>query len=709
MGKRKADSADFPMTRFEAASAIGADQIKISSLHPLKSSARTDQKGDSSSGRVLHFDDMETAFGLDVDDDTLKQELSRMLDAAEVTARLEKDTWNGETPILLAVPGKVLALHCFYTTSADDPVITSKVLSADLQCTPGSDEEMVFSVRFNAMDFSDELTEKRYCPPQSAGKTASASVIREAVVCDMNGETDNDKTVNHICPSAHSTQETPWLFMVRNTNPDADQKCIDVAMTMPLGGKRSGFYRFPRVGDRVLVMETENQVTLLGYAPDRNTAFSEFASGADAFGRNSFAMRSTTLGENKPSDGRHNEIGFTHTGSAEEYMEQQIVDGTAYSLLMQKAVAENDQKMRSEIELTWKPRLSQVRQAYFDNRNEATISSLTTLAKEIAAEFNLQTAVNRHGDVLNLYSNGSIFQYSKNGIDIITDGTLNITADKIRINGKNELNMQSDRLLRHSVANSSLTLNVSGIAMRSLKVVDSVTRYDASVFLNALDGVSVSGTYVNINGLMSACMNDAMGGSLTVENGELMGAGAIVDMATIPLNTMNDSFSQLDDVSGLNKLNKVLSDWKAGTTPDGKPRSIMDQRIGADTRITIIQPYFPVAKYRGTASGLSLTTWQVNRFPVDAAAEGGQTEAGYQMIPGASPAVAVSQNELLRANAFADMIEVYRKSVQSITSTIISGDSASITIASHDLELNVENINNLSNQNVDNSSSQAGK
>ena len=135
--------------------------------------------------------------------------------------------------------------------------------------------------------------------------------------------------MNTIVTSPHSTAEMPWVFLVKNPNPGEDaNKVIDVAMTMPLGGKRAGLYHFPRVGERVFVMLTGDRAVLMGYVPDKTGSFSDFPEDGDKWARKATSLRYTPPTGEKKADGDYAEVGFSHERDVVEAVEQRIIDGT---------------------------------------------------------------------------------------------------------------------------------------------------------------------------------------------------------------------------------------------------------------------------------------------------------------------------------------------------------------------------------------------
>ncbi len=703
-----ADTA-FPIKQFSASVGIGTDAVKGNFLHPLESRTIHAENGDGSS--VYLSDRTPADHGNDIDDDTVSASADCAAEAQGRAFRLEQDDWHGTTSLLLPVPGEILKIRSFYRAQPDDPPVTVKILHSELSVTlDDSTDAGVFELSFHCMDYAEDAQDRRFCAKEPEMQRSEAPVIREAIVCDINGKTDDPQTRNTLVQSPRSMPDTPWRFLVRNENADSENPCIDVEMNMPLGGKRSGLYRFPRVGERVLLLEEPDKVVLLGYSPDKTGAFSEFTDGTDTHARNASALRYSAPGKEKDLSGQYDEIGFSRYEQASEAMEQKIVDGTAYAFLMQLAFDENSQEKRADVELNWKPRLLTVRKNYFLSPGNDSALALTALAKEAVSVFELDRNPFCTGNVLRLFTQGSILQYSKQGIDIKTDGTLNISAAAVNINGSRMVNLQSEGVVRSVSGASSVTVNQNGIMLRSLKVLDTVTNYDSTVCINATDGVSVSGANLRFNSLFSALLTDALGASIQVANGVLMGAGAVVDVATVPRDKMTDAFSHLDETSGLNEITRTLDAWKSGKTPDGKPRSIADRGVDLDSSVMCDTKTSlpPAANFRGTYSALARTAGELGNMSSYTVRSTAASAEMFREIPGGSPSVAVTERELIRAQAFAEQLDVQRQAVETVNGSIASELSSSITVRGHQLDLNVKFVNDLSNKTISDYADGAG-
>lgn len=647
----------------------------------------------------------------------------RSADACAAALRMEKEQWLGETSVPLAVPAAVLNISSFYSEDVNVK-LPVRVIRDELvfRKDDASDTKSALNISFECINFSNDRYEKRVCPsPLPERRERRKLKVREAVVCDPEGKIDAPDTFGRIVPSSNTSPEMPYLFMVRNELADSmEDAVIDVAMTMPLGGKRSGLYRFPRVGDRVLIQIDCDRAFLLGYVPDTTGSFSEFTENGDQYARDSALLRYTSNGdegEQNSRNGRYNEIGFSHFRNALEFLEQKIIDGSAYEWLFNEATVRNDLALRTETADVYKVQLTNARNAFFGNPDRQNLETVRTLARMLVTRFNLDEHPACQGDVLRLASNGVIIQHSEKGIDITCAETINLCARNIHLHAEETLNLQSEGVVRMAANASSVSVNPNGVALRSLKVVDAVTPYDSAIYIDALGGVTVSGNKVRLNSLFSTKMSDGFGASVTTAGAVTQISGAVVDMATVTKDALPKAFSEADETSGLNTVTKVLESWKAGTTPDGAPRSIADHGITIGSAIASPndETLPPGGNYRTTSAdvvaGMENATGIVGftNHALDASDSG---EKEYFLanrladVPG-TPSITV--RELLRAVAFADQLNPHIEAIKVIGENLPAEHSASVSLFGHLLTVNTKYINDLSAEKFSDAADGAGK
>ena len=698
----------FRMNWFRAGNSLGFTGMSDGFLRPSQSRIVKKESGDIATGRVWLRNEMPAGYGENVDDQTLADDVDRFAETAKAAMRLECENWCGETPHLVAMPGRIISITGFVDgEDGDDEAVKARVTRAKLSVDFLKHDDDVFRLRFSAIDYADDLQEKRWVPGEreeggvkrkEALFPSSLNLI-ETVVCDRSGNFDDSGTRNTIVTSPHATAEQPWVFLVRNPNAEeGTNRTIDVTMTEPLGGRRAGLYRFPRVGDRVLVMVTGDRVTLAGYVPDRPGSYGDFPEDGDKWARRATGLRYTAPTGEKKADGNYSEIGFSHAATAAEAMEQRIIDGTAVAALISAAVERNDIACYNGIFSTDVPRIDAARQEYFASPGKESSDAVSSLARDLVTRYGIAESFG--GTALRMFSGGTIVQYANDGIEIATPGALRITAGEVTINGRRAVNVQSEGVIRNSVDASTSTVNPNGVVLRSQRVLDASGEYDSAVTVGAVDGVQVSGANVRLNGLFTAQMSDALGGRVAATNGELQCAGAAVDLATVTRAQATEAFNRLSETSGLDRLNEVMGAWKGGSTPDGSPRQIADRSIGP-IGLTATSPKsdrVPLGNFRGTVSGVAIAGENLSDGDGWAGSDAELNAAAFNRLGGANPDLTVTQRELLRAQAFARQMDAHAETAEAVIGTAVDGKSSSVTIHGHQLDLNVQVLKDFSEQ-----------
>lgn len=690
----------YRITDFTAESKLGFVGLKDGFIRPAQTKQIEHEEGDTGSTRIWLRNERPAAYGEDVDDSTVDKDLERYAKATKAALKLADDDWHGETPHIAAMSGKVLKIANFVDgADADDEPVKARVTSTSLNADLLAKDDDVFRLSFKAMDFADDLQEKRWVPTPASDKAVGSSLI-EAVVCDRNGKFDDSQTINTIVTSPHATPEMPWVFLVRNPNPgseDGVNVLIDVAMTQPLGGKRAGLYRFPRVGERVFVMLAGDRAVLMGYVPDRTNSFGDFSENGDKWARQSTSLRFSTPTEEKKADGNYSEVGFSYEPDIVAAVEQRIIDGSIAELLETRAIELNNIEGYNAVGNYFVPQANELRTNYFSDLKKETADAIHNFAEEIVKQFGFKAAQTGDGIALHLRSTGGIIANANGDVEISAKGAIRLNAPEILLNGSRQITLQSMGKIQSAVGVSSSTVNQNGIVLRSMRVLDANTEYDSSIVVDASDGVAVSGGNVRMNGLFAVSMADSLGGTLTTANGELLGSGAIVDLSTAKRDKLTAAYENLAQTSGIDRINEVLSNWQAGKTPDGGPRQIADRRVGfyGLTEQGTKRGVVPYGNYRGTASALTYSS--ADKMDANVWA-GGDAEGAVQPFDGVpSPAnqqLTVSNRELLRAQVFSDQLDTHCQTAETILNSVVDGKSSSVTIHGDSLDLNVQNLNN---------------
>lgn len=254
----------------------------------------------------------------------------------------------------------------------------------------------------------------------------------------------------------------------------------EVTMVLPIGGPQSGLYRFPRVGERVLVdTGASGRYYLLGYVPSESndpfapvdetetTLEAEKAKLSDAQGA---VFRYQKTGKNISAEG-YSEIGFYH---------------------------EETRWKAPEAEEGW-PKIDRINIQSTGDIRECAENHLQNRAKrfEILVDCD-ETDENTRplGD----FEGDDPFLY----------------AGDAHIRAKNRLILKAGRELRLQVGRSAIIISDEGITITSKKTQKNVALpWDTVINLTPRDGITMFGQNVNVGAAYNFSLRESAGGAIS--------------------------------------------------------------------------------------------------------------------------------------------------------------------------------------------------
>jgi hypothetical protein len=335
--------------------------------------------------------------------------------------------------------------------------------------------------------------------------------ILEQTVCNDTGKIS--EALGMLCPFTDSARNiNPYQFYAGTPDGSLIQEStpIRVQMVLPVGGPASGLYRFPRVGEKVLVeVGGEDNNYLLGYVPQNTPDGIPFTSSTPATEpdlnymtnkHNGLILRykNTAARTDNPSRGiadpKYSEIGFYQkvkldklnnidNNSARYLDELQI---TSAGTTFQKT--ENEHVLHAKgIEL---------------------LSGLLPGAKE-----------NKGDDLAVGDAKGET--YALGGADI-----------QIRAGGKVVIKAAESIVLQ--VGRSKIIIDDTGINLITKKINSNwVNTFDTFLSLNARNGISMFGQTVGISGDRSVNIGDSYGGAFDSTIGEVAVTGRDIELKAL--------------------------------------------------------------------------------------------------------------------------------------------------------------------------------
>ncbi len=330
--------------------------------------------------------------------------------------------------------------------------------------------------------------------------------IEERIVSDEYGNTTGTELIGTI------KQKDIYTFYAVNPSKEDVQ---EITLVLPIGGSLSGLYRFPRVGERVLVEMGTSRKYLLGYIPSPNEGKDEFAP----------VENNTTVEEEQAklleTGGRGMVLRYRQTGKKQD-----------------KADAD---KKYSEIgfyhEATqWKPG-KDAKRDYADIPSAGEDEGFPKIDRiNIRSTGDIyESAVNHHQvrakrmEIL-VNKNGQDFSKMKvnEDDDYLRSGDLHITAgNRIIINADEEIQLR--------VGRSCIVISDEKIEIKSKKThkASSGNSWDTTIELDPNSGVSMFGQHLEFSSAYGFEIKETYGGCIGSTSGMLKVSGRDVKLESM--------------------------------------------------------------------------------------------------------------------------------------------------------------------------------
>ncbi|MDR1986071.1 MAG: hypothetical protein LBP88_03740 [Treponema sp.] len=334
--------------------------------------------------------------------------------------------------------------------------------------------------------------------------------VQEMIVTDSAGKTQ-DSAGNSIegtygyCVE-NSVRNHYRFYAMEKPNPgpqtsgakDTDPNKIQ--MVLPVGGLDSGLYRYPKIGERVLVScpDSGSSYYMLGYIPSDgnevyNAATDNYGEKNDLkdkfFDQEGMIFRyKNTADAFKSTASAHSEIGFYKKEKADWPVDPKVKNKTYPSI---------------------------------DTINIESAGDI----KESAANHHLQSArrmeilvdVERLDPLTGKDAKGKTMAFGDNNGD-----DSNLYGGDLHVRAKNRIVIKAGSQILLQVGRTTLTIDDNGFNITTRQVTGNFPNsHDTSLNMTPRDGVTMSGKTVSIFGLYRLLMGDGLGGTIMSTLGNL--------------------------------------------------------------------------------------------------------------------------------------------------------------------------------------------
>ena len=304
------------------------------------------------------------------------------------------------------------------------------------------------------------------------------STITPMTVCREDGRYEGDGIKGTIAGPDDDTNFSFYAFYVTIGIESSKITVVTVKIVMPLGGADSGLFRFPRVGEQVLVSQADStgEYFLLGYIPSKQSQ--DFTAASDDTEKKAEVFRYKKTGENT-SDDTFSEIGF--------YNEQK----------QWKTSDDNDPPKIDRINIRSTGDIKSKAQ----NHHQVKAKRFELLAgcdETDHSDANAQAALDAGGDDSALY------------------------AGDAHVRAKNRIVIKAGQEIVLQVGRSAVVITDDGITLTTKKSGNNLaTHWDTVINLTPRDGISMVGQELNMGAAYSFSLTEGGGGTLSSFGGIL--------------------------------------------------------------------------------------------------------------------------------------------------------------------------------------------
>lgn len=380
-------------------------------------------------------------------------------------------------------------------------------------------------------------------------------ILQEMIVTDSEGKIQTADG-NDLTGQCIQSEDMYSFYAIKRVNspslkPMADQMAAKIRLTMPVGGELNGMYRFPRVGEKILVVVEGTSHYLMSYLPNAENPFSPVEDEkevSDVFDEEGLVLRYKKTGENvadKNRDEEYSEIGFYKEPSRWQTTDENLQN-------KEKSVEEDD----GEGNKAYYP--------YIDTVKVSSTGDLTSSAQ------NLNELKGRRVSIESKFLIGDEKKKDDNGKEITVSGNIKkdlkeraldeeeLTKGDIFLNADNKVVIDARNGILLRVGGAEVSITPEGITLFSAKL-DGVEAgegpFDSELSVSqngtiSMNGRKFSGFFGN-----SITLEDDFGSEISMSMGGVDISGRAVSLGASTTTSVSLSFLQ----GVMDTLNHVIS------------------------------------------------------------------------------------------------------------------------------------------------------
>lgn len=342
-------------------------------------------------------------------------------------------------------------------------------------------------------------------------------ILQEMIVTNAEGKikTADGKVLTGKCIKSEDMYS---FFAIKRVNeptstPSPEQKAAKIRIMMPLGGKLNGMYRFPRVGEKVVVAIEGVSHYLMGYLPTEETTFSPKENNeesTDVFDEEGLVLRYKKTGANVADENRdeeYSEIGFFKEPSRWSTNDKALQNKDL-------SLEEKDENGNKE----YYPYIDTVRVSSTGDISSNAQNLNEIKGRRLLLESKFLYADRKEGDKVTVPGNikGDLEERIVDDADI-NKGDIYVNADnKVVISARNGIQLEC--------GGASISIEPTGISISSAKV-DGLEAgegpFDSEISLKHDGTVSLNGKQLISYFAKAMFMEDGFGGGFICNSGSM--------------------------------------------------------------------------------------------------------------------------------------------------------------------------------------------
>ncbi|WP_406041805.1 contractile injection system protein, VgrG/Pvc8 family [Succinimonas sp.] len=405
--------------------------------------------------------------------------------------------------------------------------------------------------------------------PDSEAKVYQAMVTGRSGKCSEEDESDQDAaTPGTIAPADDDNTAFPAMFYALIDNAAAPVKVNYVSMS----GSAAPLGNFPKVGQRVLLLEAGGRYYHLGYLPDREALPVYDTSLRDDLLHSSFlnsgitpqgAANADSAPDNSNRDINNQYFSFTKFSSAALLIEYLIMQGQLKRFMHCLALRMNTYQVTDiydDYEDTVKEKLDDLisaraalNTALSENSgvNEAkqsledAYSDLSATAADIASEIKNLNAVSKRikemqeddssltddeafGKLMGTasgalsFASGTSRSYASSSETSADDDITMDAGHNLTLNAGNKITITADSSIVLQVGNSKISINGNTLSLAVAYFKNKFSPWDGKISMSPTTGVKITGYQFTAKSLMSVSVGDSFGATMLTKCGDMI-------------------------------------------------------------------------------------------------------------------------------------------------------------------------------------------